>query len=372
MKILHVVRQFAPSVGGLEDSVLNLASIQRAQLGIDAQVVTLDRIFSRDLVLSENEMIRGIPVRRLPWRGSTRYPLAPSVLSAIGKFDLLHVHAIDFFFDYLAWTRFVGRHDRPMIASTHGGFFHSGAYTRAKKIWFETITRASIHGYEKIVACSRSDADLFRTISGDRLVVLENGITQEKFRDTSSASPVRHIVTFGRFARHKRIDRLFALLAELRRRNPAWTLVVAGRPADLSTDAVLAMAADAGVTDATRFVVDPSDDDLRGLLGEASYFGSLSEHEGFGLAAVEAMSAGLVPVLSGIAPFRHLRDRTGVGLLVEPDALAEAADRLENLHEAGDSSLRRRAMEGAAQYDWVDVSRRYVDLYRDVLSHRAA
>jgi hypothetical protein len=49
----------------------------------------------------------------------------------------------------------------------------------------------------------------------------------------------------------------------------------------------------AGVSDAVHFVIDPSDDQLRSLIGEASYFGCLSAYEGFGLAAVEAMSAGL-------------------------------------------------------------------------------
>ncbi|WP_367159718.1 glycosyltransferase family 4 protein [Kozakia baliensis] len=371
MKILHVVRQFSPSVGGLEDSVLSLAAIQREKLGVDAQVVTLNSVFSREGVLPEREVVRGIPVRRLPWRGSTRYPIAPSVLSAVGKFDLVHVHAIDFFFDFLAWTRFLGLHNRPMIASTHGGFFHSGAYQRAKEIWFNTITRMSVRAYAKIVACSWNDADLFKKISGDRLMVIENGITQDKFRNAASPVPTRRITTFGRFARHKRIDLLFVLLSELRKLDPSWSLIVAGRPADQSLETLQTAASKAGVSEAVQFVVDPEDTELRELLGQASYFGCLSEHEGFGLAAVEALSAGLIPVLSTIAPFRRLEKQTGVGLLAEAGRLSEVASSLEALHSKNDPLLRERAMQGAAPYDWLDVTRHYVEVYRDVLSHHA-
>jgi len=368
MKILHIVRQFSPSVGGLEDSVLSLARIQREQLGINAQVVTLNRVFSREGTLPERELVNGIPVRRLSWRGSTRYPLAPGVLSALGKFDLIHVHAIDFFFDYLALTRFLNLHNRPMIASTHGGFFHSGAYQRAKAIWFNTITRASVRAYGKIVACSWNDATLFERVAGNRLITIENGITQDKFRNAAATTPTRTIISFGRFAQHKRIDLLFKLVAELKRLDPSWRLIVAGRPANQSTETLQTLARQAGVEDITRFVVDPTDTDLRALLGEASYFGCLSEHEGFGLAAVEAMSAGLVPVLSPIAPFKRLVAQTGVGLIVETDALSNGARNLESQHTENDPTLRTRAMQGAAPYDWIDVSRRYVDVYRDVLT----
>jgi alpha-1,3-mannosyltransferase len=41
--------------------------------------------------------VAGIPIQRLPWRGSSRYPLAPSVLWHLQSADVVHVHAIDFF-----------------------------------------------------------------------------------------------------------------------------------------------------------------------------------------------------------------------------------------------------------------------------------
>ena len=45
MKVVHVVRQFHPSVGGMEEVVLNIARRHLAASDDQVEVVTLDRIF---------------------------------------------------------------------------------------------------------------------------------------------------------------------------------------------------------------------------------------------------------------------------------------------------------------------------------------
>jgi alpha-1,3-mannosyltransferase len=369
LKILHIVRQFSPSVGGLEDSVLSLARIQRDALGIDARVLTLDRAFGDPTLLPATDSVEGVPVRRIGWRGSTRYPIAPGVLRHLGDATIVHVHAIDFFFDFLAATRWL--HGRTLVASTHGGFFHTRALRAIKTLWFRTVTRASLHAYARIVACSHSDALMFEPIAGTRLLTIENGINQQKFRATAAADPTRTIVSFGRFAHHKQIDLLFPLLARLRAGGENWRLIVAGRPADQSEADLAAAARAAGVADAVRFVIAPSDEDLRTLFGQASYYGCLSRHEGFGLAAVEALSAGLIPVLSDIVPFRRLAEQTGIGIVRPAGDLDGMARDLLALHARGDGAvrhLRAHAIRESSRYDWNDVARRYADLYRTVLA----
>ncbi|WP_323991553.1 MULTISPECIES: glycosyltransferase family 4 protein [Nguyenibacter] len=373
MKTIHIVRQFSPSVGGLEDSVLNLCRVQRDNLGIDARVVTLNRVFGDPAVLPPTDVVQGVPVRRIGWSGSTRYPIAPQILSHLDGADIVHVHAIDFFFDYLAATRWL--HGRTLVASTHGGFFHTKALRQVKALWFQTLTRASLHAYKRIVACSVSDAQMFAPIAGKRLLTIENGIDQRKFRAASSAAPTRTMISFGRFARHKQIDLLFPLLARLRAQGEDWRLIVAGRPAD-QTEADLAEAARAsGVAEATRFVIAPSDDMLRSLFGEASYYCCLSQHEGFGLAAVEALSAGLIPVLSDIVPFRRLVEQTQVGIVRQAQDLDGLARDMRDLHRQGEahvSAARARAIAESSRYDWDDVARRYAELYRSVLPDGSA
>jgi alpha-1,3-mannosyltransferase len=371
LKVVHIVRQFSPSVGGLEATVLNLARAQRSRLALDASVITLDRVFGTDTELAHEDIIAGIPVRRLAWRGSSRYPLAPSVLSHVRNADLIHVHAIDFFFDFLALTRSL--HRRRMIASTHGGFFHSAQFSVAKNLWFSTVTRASICAYQRIVACSHSDAELFQSRAGRRLTLIENGIDQARFVNAAAPTQTRTIICFGRFAQHKRVGALFSILAQLRAQDPAWRLIVAGRDADQTADELAALAAAENVADAVRFVINPSDTELRTLIGEASYFASLSAYEGFGLAAVEAMSAGLFPILSDIAPFRRLVDDTKIGVSLDPAVPAALAAHVaaSTLEDLGAYTTRRtQIMHAVRRYDWEEVAAQYSEIYRDAVAVR--
>ena len=87
-----------------------------------------------DYVLPAARRIDGAEVVRIPFFGSTRYPLAPSVIKFIRDADVVHVHAIDFFFDYLAWTKPL--HRRKLVVSTHGGFFHTPYAARLKQLYF--------------------------------------------------------------------------------------------------------------------------------------------------------------------------------------------------------------------------------------------
>ena len=64
--------------------------------------------------------------------------------------------------------------------------------------------------------------------------------------------------------------------------------------------------------DAVEIVVNPDEDKVRQLMGHCSVIASASEYEGFGVAAVEGMSAGLFPVAerhSDVPPPRHAHGR---------------------------------------------------------------
>ena len=96
----------------------------------------------------------------------------------------MHVHGINFFFDFLAWTKPL--HRRRLVASIHGGFFHSQSLRRAKQAYFKIVTRLAMTAYDKVVACSEHDAALFSPIGQGRVVTIENGIDTRKFAEASS------------------------------------------------------------------------------------------------------------------------------------------------------------------------------------------
>ncbi|HEX3141780.1 MAG TPA: glycosyltransferase family 4 protein [Rhizobacter sp.] len=365
LRVVHVVRQYLPSRGGMEDVVFNIARMQRDLHDQQPSIVTLDRVFRQSGVLPADEVLDGIPVHRLPYSGSERYPLFPAVLGHLGAADVVHVHGIDFAFDYLSLMRWW--HRKPMVACTHGGFFHSSFAQRAKKLFFHSVTRYTARGYRRILASSANDGEMFRqVVPQERVRVIENGVDIDKFADAASPTLQPTILYMGRWGAHKGLPRAFDLLAALRAIDPAWRLIVAGREYDLDRNALALLALEKGVSAAVTLMPNPDNDAIRAAMGEASYSVCLSSHEGFGLAAIEAMSAGLVPVLSAIPPFERLAAETGLPLIVPQDAQEAAALVMQRHHELQQRRhvvVRAQAQVAVQAYSWSRVVRDYVEEY---------
>ena len=368
MKVVHVVRQFAPSVGGLEEAVLKLGLALRSK-GVDVGIVTLDRLAKGTAApLPVSETISGLPVTRIPFSGSWRYPIAPKVLAHLRDADIVHVHAIDFFFDFLALTRPI--HGKPLIASTHGGFFHTDFAQRLKRVYFQTVTRTSARAYRTICASSRSDFDLFRSIAPRNVTLVENGVDVEKWRDLAPRVPDRNLIAIGRFSSNKQLPQLITILAALRRLHPGWTLTIAGRPWDVSADELRGCAATAGVSEAVRVIADPDDDAIADAARASSYIASASRHEGFGISVVEGMSAGMVPVLNRIAAFESLVTEARQGCLFGCDLPQAAAALIEQVHRDGmlDADTRRAdCIAAAARYSWDAAAELFLQYYHAAL-----
>lgn len=369
--IVQVVRQYAPGRGGLEDVVANLSRLL-LQRGYRVRVVTCNSLFTaRDCLLPPMETIDGVEVVRIPWWGSPRYPLGPSVLRHIGDADLVHVHGVDFFFDFLAATRFL--HGKAMVATTHGGFFHTPKYAAIKRIWFRTLTRLSAHAYRALLCCSRSDFALFSQIAGRRAVLVENGVDTEKFAGLSSPEPRRRVVTIGRFSVNKRLDRMLDMMAALVRLSPDWRLDIIGSPSDLTQEDLRREIAARGLGHHVFLHVSVGNEEIRRLIAEASIFASASEYEGFGLVAVEAMSAGLVPILHPNEAYQTLAVQHDVITLADfsdanaaADALAAAYDKLAS----GNLALKEHLIDAARKYSWDAVAERYISVYNASLKVR--
>jgi alpha-1,3-mannosyltransferase len=380
MHIVHVVRQFHPAVGGFESVVYELAAAQVAN-GHSVRVVTLDRLFKDGVPgklagktgakLAGREVVAGIEIVRIPFVGSTRYPIAVSVLKQIRGADIVHVHAIDFFFDFLAWTK--PWHGRRLVVSTHGGFFHTSFAARLKRLYFALVTRASMAWYDGVAAVSLADQTRFSRIRHRGLVCIENGVNTAKFADAASPRPVKSMLWIGRFSHNKRLDRLIVFLAALLRIDPEWRLTIAGQPWDLDLQQLKNLAGCAVVLHALEVLESPEDAEIRRCIGACSVIVSCSDYEGFGIAAVEGLSAGLFPLLSDIEPFRRLVASGGVGITADFDQPQRAAAVfLQQWHEiARDYALvRQQAMAVASRHDWESVSRLYQALYDDVLGAR--
>ncbi len=368
MKIVHVSRQFSPSVGGLETVVEQLA-MQQSRRGHEVTVVTLDRVFGRHDRLAPSKAMNSFRVVRIPFLGSRRYPIAFGVLRHIKHADVVHVHAIDFFFDFLAMTSWF--HRRPLVVSTHGGFFHTDFAARLKDLYFNTITRFSLRRYGFVAATSDSDFMTFCRIRKDDIAVIANGVDSRKFARAVEDRRAKKMIYFGRWSHNKKLLSVLAFLKSVSTIDPGWTLVIAGQPNDLQIDGLLNEARRLGLEAHVQLVESPSDADLKTLISDCSMFVSASRHEGFGIAAIEAISAGLMPVLSNIPAHSDTVRATGIGVLADfssPDSAARQA--LSAWRSWGDDRSRdEEVFATLSSFSWEAVSLRFEDIYEKIIGY---
>lgn len=115
--------------------------------------------------------------------------------------------------------------------------------------------------------------------------------------------------------------------------------------------------------------------ELVALYRAADLFVLGSHHEAAGFALIEALSFGVVPVVSDIPPFRVLTDGGRLGALFpvgDASALARALERLGS-SEAGDDWTARRASVRAhfeRELSWSALARRALAIYREAGARR--
>ncbi len=374
MRVLLATRVFWPNLGGIERHVQWLAECLVAR-GHTVDIVTLDRAFEDGRQLPPYDLLNhpgggSSHVWRIPFAGSTRYPIAPRVAAFVARYDLVHVHAVDFLADWLVLTR--RWHRRPVVLSTHGGFFHTDFLPVAKKLWFQTMTRHLVGRVDGLIYTSEQDRALFSTLT-NRGVLVTTGVALDPWRSLRR-QPIRgRFVTVGRIDSHKGIGALLRALAVYACEEPAFSMEIVGPEVVPGLVATLkAEAAALGLGDRVHFHGKVDDDTLHDLVRTAELGLWPAEYESFGISVVETMAAGLPPVLNDIAAFRffHDADDRPNGVLVDfRDAQATArAIRASQGADSAVASTRARGVAGC--YSWDELVGDVEAVYRDAVRRR--
>jgi glycosyltransferase involved in cell wall biosynthesis len=122
-----------------------------------------------------------------------------------------------------------------------------------------------------------------------------------------------------------------------------------------------------GIGERVRFTGYIPQEDLPAVYGAAAVFVFPSLHEGFGLAALEAMACGTPVVASDRASLPEVVGEAG--LLVDPEDPAAVAAAIASLLDdrALASRLRVAGIERAAAFSWEACARRTLEVYRRVI-----
>lgn len=360
--IVHVVRQFYPLIGGLENYVYNLA-VQQVSRGFKVKVITLNRSFTDNKILPAIEMHGNIEIIRIPYWGSSRYPIALSVLKHCRDCEIIHVHAVDFFADYISFTKKL--HSKKLILTTHGGFFHTNKNSGLKKIYFNTVTRYTLKNYQHIIACSSSDYELFSKIS-DKVQLVHNGVNVSNYLDIPKKVDKGTLLTVGRIDVHKGIDKLIRLIGRFREKGVFLRLEIIGPDHRKLTPELMKLAQNLHVNDRVFFRGKVSERDLKEAYSKAHFFVSASEYEGFGIVAVEALASGTPCILNKIPSFEEILDSQNIGILVDFNNTDEAATQIMKLLFMDDrkyQALSQQARIHAQKFNWKNTARKIEDIY---------
>lgn len=362
--VLHICTDFWPSIGGIENFVLELASASRT-LGIAPRVLCLDRVRHPPGKLSPEDEIKGIPVRRVPFIDLKYYKPAWLPLHELSGSDVLHIHGIGALLDFAVATKLL--HRKPIVVSTHGGIFHTNKLASLKRLYFRGLQRHVLSRVEKVVACSRNDYELFSPIV-PRLEMIENGVNVLRFKSSDESSRVaRRMAYVGRLARSKNIDYLIRTFSELVKRGYDLELRIAGPDWEGIRPELEALVSEFSLCSRVTFLGRLSDQELETELASAAYFVLPSGYEGFGISVIEAMAAGCIPVVNDIPSLRSILRDGKYGAVVNFRNESDAADRIGRLIETNREEFQNAVKVRAGEFSWQSRLPEWLRVYHEAL-----
>jgi alpha-1,3-mannosyltransferase len=357
IRVLHICRRYRPFVGGVEKYIHDLAFAQAAA-GREVTILTLDRdVAGPAKGLPHRETLDGLEVVRLPGRGTPQIAITyrpDRIWREISRHDVVHLHDLRF----ALTSSIVGASllRRPRIFHTHGLIFHGSGGSRVKhlavRLYFGPLLRA---GGARVVADSPTDRELLLRDApylAGRTDTFLNAIPLAPLLALPRNPIPGRVVSIGRLVPNKALPDLVRALARIR--DTDWSLTLAGEPDPAEVARIAALVDQVGVRDRVQFVPHFDEAEMPRLLETAAIAAFPSTGEGFGIALLEAMAAG-VPLLANRIPAHAalLGDALGESLIDFGDAEAAATSIRSILgasrSELADLSARLRAR--AAGYD---------------------
>lgn len=301
--------------------------------------------------------------------------LASTMVDVIANndLDLLHVHyAIPHASAAYTAKKILEKQGKriPVITTLHG----TDITLVGRDKTYAPVVTFSINESDAITAVSNNlRTETFRSFKIEKEIeVIQNfvDVTRFKkkpidaFRRVIAPEGERILLHASNFRKIKRIEDVVRIFAEVNREIPSKLLLVGDGPERPYAES---LARELNITDHTRFV--GKQEQMEDILAISDLFLLTSEYESFGLAALEAMAAG-VPVIStnaGGLPEVNIPGKTGY-LSAVGDVIGMSKNALSILHD--DEVLKQfkmKAAEHAMEFDISKIVPKYEELYNRFL-----
>jgi glycosyltransferase involved in cell wall biosynthesis len=345
--VLHVLHSISPVCGGPVENLWFLLKAAKMS-GIEAAVATTNHDgpnrFS-DVPLDRFVEVNGFQVRYFPAQLSfytASIPMMRWLWSNVSHYDLVHVHALFSFAPVVAaWC--ARRSGIPYILSPHGVLNAWGRENRRpllKRTSIRYVEGPLLRDSARVQFTSRRELEEFTQLgitAKTEVIPLamstQSAAIEQEFSPSAEllALQDRPVILFlARIHPIKNLDMLLRAFAGVIERHPTAVLVIAGDGETALVKTLRQQAADLGIAQHTRWTGFAGRSLKRWLLARADIFVLPSWSENFGLAAAEAMAAGLPVIVTrgvGIADI-VVANACGVVTDCSEESMRQAIDTL--------------------------------------------
>jgi glycosyltransferase involved in cell wall biosynthesis len=228
----------------------------------------------------------------------------------------------------------------------------------------------------------RADAVITSSVRTQRLIVERLGVAADRIYCCPPGAPVwktlgqsphvpshGYILLLGTLEARKNVGVILDAYTQLAQRGAATKLLIAGG-ATADASEWLARASQAPLDQYVEYVGYVSDDRREALFAGARALVLPSLDEGFGLTALEAMSAGVAVLASNRGSLPEVV--ASGGLLLEPDDASAWATAIERVtrDDAWARELACAGLERASAFTWEGTAARLGQAYREALDRR--
>lgn len=386
MRILHVIPSLAPRGGGPAKAVIEMCR-ELLRRGEDVEIYTTDSdIDGRlEVPLGSAVPVCGVSVTFFKASLNNYYkisrPIAAALKSTLLRYDIVHINSLYQFSSTMA-AHYCRRYGIPYIILPHGTLdpYLYRRHRFRKSVYELLVERRNLAAAAMVHFTSVEEMELAQSLGltfhgtvAPLGVEIDEGLAgHEEIADAVwPAIKNRTVILFlARINFKKGLDILTRAFAQIHRHRSYVHLVIAGADNEGLEKEVRNWLTDQDVLHAVTFTGMVVGELKAALLKRADMFVLPSYSENFGIAVVEAMSAGLPVVVSNKVNIWSDIEKAGAGLVVNTDAaeLAAAMERLlDDPRLAAEMGARGERLV-REQFSWRVAGNRLLEMYQDVLS----
>ncbi len=399
MRVLRVIPSLASRTGGPAETVVQ-SSLAFRELGIETSIFATDvgaPASARERRRAGLEPEPGglfpagaetLDVRLFGVRRPYRFTFSPALYRALGErtasYDVVHIHGL-YLFPHLAAYRQATRARRPYIVTVHGILdpYHRRHGRLRKGIADSLWQRRMLEGAAALHLETDDEARLVSDVApAVPRVVTPTGIHWARFGELRGGGEFRRrflgghagpvVMHIGRLSHKKAPDVLVRAFAVVARELPEALLVFVGPDDEDRRPKLETLATELGVSGKVVFTgMLPGEESRLGALAATDVWALPSNADNFGLAAAEALAAGLPVVISPHVNTAPEVGKARAALVREQDPEIFGAAILSLLRDPqARAELGARAREFARRYDWGTVAQPLAQMYFDVADGR--